>query len=172
MKTNILAVLFILATGFGACSKDDDNNNILSTTDRNFLLQAAESNFAEIGVGQLAYSKGTDSSLQVFGLQMVSDHEMAQQSLNSVALNFGIVIIDSLSPAHVTIKNTLMSLSSGYTFDTTYINSQIRDHQEAIIMYQNEINNGSSVDVKNYANKYLPIIEMHLQMADSIAENL
>jgi putative membrane protein len=64
--------------------------------------------------------------------------------------------------------DTLRGLS-GRMFDSVYIMNQIKDHQAAISDFQNEISEGNQSDVINYANKYLPKLQMHLQIADSIA---
>jgi putative membrane protein len=54
------------------------------------------------------------------------------------------------------------------SFDTAYINSQVKDHQAAVNLFQSEISAGATQSVKDYASKYLPHIQMHLNMADSI----
>src|SRR5438046_52776 len=41
-----------------------------------------------------------------------------------------------------------------------------------IALFQDEIKNGSRQDVKDYASKYLPHIQMHLTSADSISTAL
>jgi putative membrane protein len=57
---------------------------------------------------------------------------------------------------------------SGNVFDTTYIGAQVRDHILTIQIFQQELSNGNNQQVKNYANKYLPVIQMHLQEAQNI----
>ena len=174
MKKIISVVVLMSAFTFFACNKDDDNNNnnnTLSTTDLNFIMQATEGNNAEIGAAQVAITNGNDSAVRAFGQRMVTDHQMAQQSLDSIAGNYGITLTDSVSPQHQAEKDMLMSLS-GMAFDSTYINGQITDHTQAIQLYQSELDNGSQPSVKDYVNRYLPVIQMHLQMADSIKLNL
>jgi putative membrane protein len=61
---------------------------------------------------------------------------------------------------------------SGRSFDTAYINSQIKDHQKTLSIFQMEINDGDNQNVRNYASKYLPHIQMHLQKADSLSRAL
>jgi putative membrane protein len=75
---------------------------------------------------------------------------------------------DTIDAAHVTLMQTLQGLS-GRAFDSTYIVNQVSDHQKTVTDFQTELSSGSRSEVKDYANKYLPKIQMHLQKADSIA---
>jgi putative membrane protein len=62
-----------------------------------------------------------------------------------------------------------MSTPAGRAFDSIYIHSQVADHDMTIANFQTEQNNGSHRDVQDYANRYLPHIQMHRQSADSIS---
>ena len=57
---------------------------------------------------------------------------------------------------------------SGRAFDSAYMHNQVTDHQTTVANFQTELNQGQDQDVKNYANKNLPHIQIHLQRADSI----
>ncbi len=61
---------------------------------------------------------------------------------------------------------------SGYSFDTAYINSQVKGHQEVAALFEKETNDGKEARLKNYAEKLLPHIRMHLTRADSIRKVL
>jgi putative membrane protein len=58
------------------------------------------------------------------------------------------------------------------TFDTTYLRAQINDHENAVALFQQELANGQDTTVKAYASQYLPVIQMHLTMADSLIVQL
>lgn len=165
MKKTLLAVSFG-AVLFCACKKD--NNNSLNDTDKNFMTQVAIGNNAEIHAGQLATTKTDNDSIRAFGEFMVTEHGQAQNDLKTLGSNVNYTISDSVDAAHQQLIAMLNNLSS-HNFDTAYINSQIRDHQNTLNVFQNEINNGNQSDVKAYANKYLPHIQEHLRMADSLA---
>lgn len=49
--------------------------------------------------------------------------------------------------------------------------SQVQDHIKKIAMFQAEANNGLDAQTKAYANKLLPKLQMHLQHAQSVAQN-
>jgi putative membrane protein len=99
---------------------------------------------------------------------MVTDHTTAQNDLKTLGTNVNVAVADSIDSMHGSLIDTLKTLS-GRAFDSVYIMSQIKDHQTVISNFQQEINSGNKTDVISYANKYLPKLQMHLQMADSIA---
>jgi putative membrane protein len=60
----------------------------------------------------------------------------------------------------------------GRAFDTAYMKSQVMDHDAALQLFQQEAANGENQKLRDYANKYVPHIMMHKQMADSILMKL
>lgn len=167
-----LSVGLVLAFVVASCDKNDDtNDNGLNATDRNFMMNAAYGNYAEVDAGQLAAAQGEQDSVQLFGGFMVTEHGMAQASLDSIGSMFSMSLPNGPDQEHQNIKAYLQTLS-GYTFDTAYINQQIVDHQKTVSLFTDEINNGARQEVKDYASRYLPHIQMHLQMAQSIKAKL
>lgn len=152
-----------------SCSKTSESNTDLNATDENFALQTSQSNSAEITIGSLAAGKATNLQVKNFAQFMITEHQMAQTDLKNMAASVGILVRDSIDAAHMALANQLSAIPSGRAFDSAYIYSQVADHDMTIANFQTEINNGNHRDVKNYANIYLPHIQMHRQSADSIA---
>ena len=168
VKNLLLAVGAIFM--FFSCHKNNDNNanETVTTQDRSFISQTALANTAEIQAGQLADTTSDSSAVKMFGQQMVTDHTTAQNDLKTLGTNVNVAVPDSIDSMHGSLIDTLKTLS-GRAFDSVYIMSQIKDHQTVISNFQQEISSGNKTDVISYANKYLPKLQMHLQMADSIA---
>ncbi len=170
LQKTMLSILTI-ALVFSACSNDDDDvvpGNGLSIIDIDFMTKAAAGNKNEAMVGTVAAQQGRDSSIRWFGSMMVMDHNAAYDELSKIANSVSTNIPTDADSAHIALKLRLQGLS-GYSFDTAYIQSQIKDHNEAITLYQHEIDAGSHASVKAYAVKILPKIKMHKASADSIA---
>jgi len=168
----LLGIALICAVVFVACNKDDDDDNTMNQTDLNFMTMASYSNHNEIAAGRIADSSAVDSAVDMFGRMMVMDHTTAETELTSLAQQMGTSIPQMPDSAHIAMGQMLRSLAGTTTFDQTYISSQVTDHQATISLFQNEINNGINQSVKAYAQKYLPKIQMHKQMADSIRMGL
>jgi putative membrane protein len=164
-------LMAVAAFSWMACDNDDNNNDAkksLGTVDDNFVQNAAISNKAEIELGQLASTKGNDSTVKAFGLMMVNDHTTAQTELQTLSEKYNdIEWPQNLDTAHQRVKSQLDSLT-GYSFDSAYIASQVGDHSKALLLFKTEIDSGKEQSVKDYANKYSPKIQDHLLMADSI----
>jgi len=153
-----------------ACLKDNDNT-VVNGTDSYFMQQASYSNNAEISAGAIAASKGNYDSIRAFGSMMVSDHGNAQSDLSSLAASLNMTVPSTADSAHQAMAVYLQTLS-GETFDTAYINAQVKDHMAAIAIFQQELSDGNNQEIKRYANTYLPIIQMHLQEAQSIQQTI
>ena len=102
---------------------------------------------------------------------MMQDHTKAQASLDSIAIKFGIPVPAAPDSAHLVMAAQLQNLS-GYEFDTTYIGAQLRDHQATVAIFEFELSNGNNQEIKNFANTNLPIIQMHLQEAQTIQQEI
>jgi putative membrane protein len=171
MKTSKNFLLCLAASFlFFSCDKNnnDNNNETVSSQDKTFISQTALANTAEVQAGQLASTTADSSVIQMFAQQMVSDHTTAQTDLKTLGNTVNVAVPDSVDSAHASLMDTLKTLT-GRTFDSVYITSQIADHRAVISSFQQEISSGNRSEVINYANKYLPKLQMHLQMADSIA---
>jgi putative membrane protein len=57
---------------------------------------------------------------------------------------------------------------SGAAFDKAYLADQIQAHQATIAQFQTETTNGNFGDIKTFATNQLPILNMHLSMAQSL----
>jgi putative membrane protein len=170
LATKSLIACAALSMTLFACSKDDDNtnSNVLNSTDSTFIMHVALGNSAEVEAGTLAASNGEEPGIKSFGQMMVTDHTTAQGDLKTVGTTVGVAVKDSVDAEHTTLMETLNGLS-GREFDSTYIINQIADHQKTVADFQTELSSGNRSEVKDFANKYLPKIQMHLEKADSIA---
>ena len=172
MKTNkwIYAIL-IVSLGWVACDDDDDNfldKPNLNETDETFVEVAARSNISEIEFGELAAAKASDSLVRVYGQKMVDEHNAAQDELKELADDYGgIEWPDDLDEDHEGIMEQLNN-AEGYSFDTLYMATQVKLHEESINLYQTASTNATDMRVKAYASKYLPDLQEHRQQADSI----
>lgn len=170
MNTKYRYFFLVLASSFilFACSKKNNNNETVTSQDRTFMMNASLSNNAEVQAAQLADTTTGSSGIKAFAEKMISDHTTAQNDLKALASSLNVPVTDSVDPMHMALMDSLKMLN-GSAFDSVYILRQISDHQNAISTFQQEVNEGNRSEVVDYANKYLPKLKMHLQMADSIA---
>ena len=171
MKVTLLALGGLLAAAsFCACNNNDneDLSTMVNSTDSTFVMQAGMGNTAEIAAAQLALTKSADTAIQHFAQQMIDDHTAAQTSLKNIAAKYNLTVPDSVDAAHAQLQMQMALLNAG-AFDTMYIHQQVTDHQATIQVFQNETNGGNNVDLKNFADTTLPKLQMHLDLANTIA---
>ncbi len=155
---------------FAGCDKDDDDNNDndINNTDRNFTMMASMSTTAEIDAGTSASQKGESEGIRMYGNMMVSGHGPVQAQLVALASGLGLKAPDSLNAAHVALKAQLAALD-GRAFDSVYIHAQVRDHQNTIALFEDQVSNGNNATLRNFATTTLPDLRHHLEVADSLA---
>ena len=171
MKLNSLLLAGSLSAlvFFTACEKDEKAEADVNEQDRTFAVQASQSNRAEIELGNLALAQASNDSVKYYAQLMVTEHTQAQNELKEVAddMDLNVNLDQPLGAEFTAIQQSLAGLS-GAAFDSIYMKSQVVSHQTTLANFQTEINSGGSANVKAYANKYLPHIQTHLDMANRI----
>lgn len=172
MKTNKWIYAIMLASLVWVACDDDDGKIIdptLNDTDELFVEKAARSNMAEIEFSEIAIAKATDSLVKAFAQDMIDEHTQAQNELEDIADDFrGIEWPNDLDEGHEEIRDQLDSTAAGYSFDTLFMGTQSRVHVAAKTTFQTATTTTTEVRLRTYASKYLPAIEEHLKLADSI----
>jgi putative membrane protein len=137
-----------------------------SAQDVSWAQATAQTDYAEIAIGQLAGQRAEHSATKMMAQVTISDHTKALASLKSVASQDGITLPTGPSATQQSQAAQLKSVASSQ-FDATYDAIQIKGHELSISATQAELADGSSTAVKGNAQAYLPVAEKHLQMAES-----
>lgn len=164
-------MLMLFGIGFMGCKDVNNDTPVVSQPDQTFIKNVSASNNAEIQFGTLALQNSSSDSVKVFAQKMVKDHTTAKNSLDSIVKSLNLVKSDSLDTAHKTLYTKLMGLNK-VAFDSVYINNQVKDHQAARSLLQNEISSAGNSRLVSYAKKQLPIVNMHLEEATRLKNKL
>ena len=134
-----------------------------------FIKTAIEGNIAEVDIGKLAQEKGKSDAVKKFGQMLETDHAKANDEAKSVAQQVG---VEPPSGASVGEKATYLKLKvlSGDTFDKSFANTMVSDHEGDIKQYQKA--SGKNDAVGEYAKKTLPTLQKHLQEAKQLQAQL
>jgi putative membrane protein len=139
----------------------------LSAADREFAMKAASGGMAEVQTGQLADQRSTSPQIKQFAQRMIADHTAANNELMQIAKQGNITLPSQPTGKHATEEQKLRSLN-GTDFDQAYAEGQLRDHQEDVQLFRTEAASGQDPALKAFAQKTLPILEQHLQMAQAL----
>jgi putative membrane protein len=140
-------------------------------TDMQFATTAAKGGIAEVALGRMAATKAQDAGVKKFGQRMVTDHTKANDELNAAAREDGVTIPQGLSEEHKGDAARLSSLE-GAEFDKAYMKLMVSDHEEDVALFEKEANTGKDTNVKAFAQKTLPVLKEHLQMAKDIQQRV
>jgi putative membrane protein len=140
----------------------------LSSADRSFVEQAAAGGLAEVQDAQLAEQKSASNDIKQFAGLMITDHTQVNTELKQIAQGKGITPPNAPTRAQQRAEEDLKNLSGG-EFDRQYMKQQVDDHQKTVGLFQTEANAGQDAQLKAFAQKYLPKLQQHLQMAQSLA---
>lgn len=137
-----------------------------TSTDTTFMKTNEQTNLAEIAVGKLAMSHSSSSAVKQLAQKTMSDHEVAQAKLKTVAASLQ-VTLPTAPNATQQAQATQLKGMSGPSFDQLYLRDQVAGHQLSISATNTEISTGSNAAVLSYAKGYLPVAQMHLKMAQA-----
>jgi putative membrane protein len=151
---------------------NDANPNTAATvvTDEkssNFLTKAANSGMAEVQLAKLAQQKATIDAVKNFAAMLERDHSAANNQVKNLAGQRNVAL--PASPSEDKQKMyTDMEKMTGKGFDKEYISMMVKSHNDGINLFEDTRSNASDIDVKNFADKTLPTLKMHLDSAKAI----
>ncbi len=137
-----------------------------SAQDSTWARSNAQTDLAEIAIGQIAQQRALHSATRSLAQVTMSDHEKALAQLKQVASQTGITLPTAPNATQLAQAAELKSVSASQ-FDVTYDSAQIKGHELSITQTGAEIAGGASTVVMGYAAVYLKVAKMHLQMAES-----
>lgn len=130
-----------------------------------FLVEATSGGLMEVALGNLAQQKSQNNQVKNFGKQMENDHSQVNEKLKALARAQNIVVPATPSNQHQKHINQLAELK-GADFDKKYMDMMVNDHHKDIDIFQQAANNSNlEAEVKALAEKTLPTLRQHLQLA-------
>lgn len=142
----------------------------LSSADRTFAQKAASAGLGEIQAAQAAQQKSSSPQVRQFANRMITDHTQANDELQQIAQQENLTLPSQPDPQDRSAMQRLSGMN-GPAFDKGYAQQQVRDHQQAVALFQREANSGSDPALKQFAAKTLPTLRQHLQMAQALTTN-
>lgn len=137
-----------------------------AAANKDFLNEALQGDASEVKMGQLAEKNGGSAEMKQFGKTLVTDHTMAGQQVKAAAKQVGVMVKDEPSPDAQADYDKLAKLK-GADFDKEFARMSVEDHEKDIAKFQKEANTGNG-RVSELAKQQLPVLQKHLQMAQSL----
>lgn len=156
-----------IAVNDSAAMTNDTNAVATSLTDQDkkFADVAAQAGMAEVMLGELASSNGTNASVKALGTMMVKDHSKANDELKSWASTAGHTLPTSVNAEQQKMYDNLKA-KKGAEFDRAYADAMVTDHKKVIEEFKKEASAGGEASLKSFASKTLPNLEHHLMESE------
>jgi putative membrane protein len=136
---------------------------------QDFIKKAIQHNFAEVDAGKLAQEKAKSEAVKQFGAMMAKDHAEANNLAQTTAKVLDVELPESADMMHQA-SYLKMKLLQGDTFDRSYMNDMVQDHEKDIAEYEKA---ASRSDVAGaYAKEMLPKLKAHLEEAKKLDAQL
>jgi putative membrane protein len=144
----------------------------LSPVDYNFVAQANLGAPFQVDSGRLAEEKATTAAIRDYAHLMVVTHIPVIDALNAILQRKGITAPPNtlLHGAYDTMIASL-KVERAAALDQDYVNGQVEYQRGNSALFQDEIQNGTDLDLKEFARQTLPKIQDHLQRALKLAEH-
>ena len=192
MKKTLFSILTVAAClSFTACTNETDSKDIAEDRneqkiddssmntmnmpgtdndvkdDAEFAVKAADGGMLEVQMGELAQKNGANAQVKSFAKMMVDDHTKANNELKALAAQKNITLPAALSNDNQKMYNDMMAMK-GADFDKHYVDHMVDDHEDDVEMFRKTSMNAADPDIKAFAAKTLPTLEMHLQKIKEI----
>jgi putative membrane protein len=169
-----------------------------SSGDRDFIERHLEGGMAEVELGKMAAEKGSSAEVKRFGQMMVTDHTKAGDELKQIAAQYNIAPPAQLNDEHRDLRDKLSKLQ-GAEFDREYMKAMVDDHEKDADNLESRIDknndngiagttgsndraaqavtpehsdNPATMSINQWAATAYPTVEMHLDHAKSMNDQL
>ncbi len=141
----------------------------ITPTTVDFVKEAAVSDMFEIQSSQLAQERGNTSE-KPFAATMIKDHQKTSEELKAMVAGGDLKaeLPTALDSSHQSKLDKLKSLD-GADFSSRYDSDQLSGHKDAVSLFERYAKGGDDPKLKAWAEKTLPTLRQHLEMAQSLA---
>jgi putative membrane protein len=137
----------------------------LASKDRSFLLKAAKGGEKEIVVSQAVLPHLLNPQVRDFAQMMITDHTSANLELSKLAAGKEV----ELPALDATVGDKWAKKDNGA--DKDYIGEMVDDH-EAVVKLFKKAAQSSDADIAAFAEKMLPTLQHHLDVAQALKKSL
>jgi putative membrane protein len=139
--------------------------------DAKFVVTATATGMAEVQFGKLAEKQASSPEVRKFAKQMVEGYTKANKELNDLAFAKKWNVAAAMDRNHQAAYDRLTKFE-GADFDREYMKGQVKDHEDAVRLVEDQAKNGDDAQLREWANKALPHVREHLKTAKECAEKL
>jgi putative membrane protein len=158
-------------TGGGVQNDQRNTSANISSTERNFIMEAYKGGQMEVKMANMAMERAQSVRVKDFANMMVRDHTKANNELETILSRQNMMTeVEKENKDDNNMQD--MNNKTGRDFDVAYMRMMVNDHNKTIDLFKNESNSGNDSDLKDFASKTLPTLRIHLDSAKAIYSSL
>lgn len=150
--------------------QDSALNNSKPVVDQagsSFLVRVADAGIAEVKLTSITMEKATYQPVKDYATMLNKEHTTLNLQVKKLAAKKEIVLPQTISDEKQKDID-LLGNSEGKDLDKTFLNMMISKHQTSIEMFEKAVQEVADYDIKLFAEKTLPILKSHLEVAKSL----
>lgn len=137
---------------------------------QDFVTEAANSDMTEIAAAQIALRKG-DADEKQFANQMITDHTQTSNELKALVSGGDLQATLPTAPDSASQKQIdKLNAAAPGDFRSDYDSMQVSAHKDAVSLFERYAKSGDNAKLKDWAQKTLPHLQHHLDMANALDE--
>jgi putative membrane protein len=165
----ILALASTAAAAETAAEKTGVNSALgIAPKTQDFVTEAAVSDMTEIAAAKVALQKG-DRDEKQFADQMVKDHTQTSTELKALVSSGDVQATLPTAPDSASQKQIdKLNAATPADFRGEYDPMQVSAHKSAVSLFERYAKGGDNAKLKDWAQKTLPHLQHHLEMANML----
>lgn len=134
-------------------------------------------NTGEVEQAKIAQKKSKNARVKKYAAHMITQHNKSQKQIQTLTKKAQITPADSPTSQDLSQKSTetvaSLESSDATTFDKTYIDAQVQQHESVVTLLDSKlIPNASNAELKARLEETRKLVETHLNEAKEIQSNL
>ena len=135
--------------------------------DVRFVMNASAAGQTEVLASRLAQTQAQSAKVKAFAETMIRDHGKANSELKTIAQKDGYTLSSTPTQEQQSNLDKLRSLH-GKDFDSAFAAMMVKDHRDAVALFQAESTSGNDADLKSFATRTLTTLQHHLALANAL----
>ena len=135
-------------------------------SDQDFVSRAVAGTALEVETSRLARTQAASPSVRAFGRQIAYEHARFHNQVLAIAQREGLV------PNAAPPSPGQLAALAGPEFDRQYMANQVNTLQQAITLFESEVQSGQNPSLRNLAARALPALHRELARAQAIAARM
>lgn len=149
----------------------NDTTAQVNESDARFAVSAADHNLGGIQLANLAMENANDARIKAIALNLLQEHQQANQELSSIGNRKMITLPDVTGDRQMDDLRKLHNEKADH-FDRTYLQLMIEHHEDMRSLLEKASDDARDADLQAYASKYLPLIKRHEEHLKNLSDSM